>query len=105
MKLVRMFGRYIFVTIRLRDARTYGCHCILFFIIAVYVTLVHMVFPPVWGSPQLTTLYTLLKKLLPVFTLTVTYNHFDTHETPHHDMIFNHCIDRLPYRYICIADP
>ena len=28
------------------------------------------------------------------------YNHFDTHETSHHDMIFNHCIDRLPYRYV-----
>ena len=28
------------------------------------------------------------------------YNHFDTHETPHHDTIFNHCIDRLPYQYV-----
>ena len=28
------------------------------------------------------------------------YNHFDTHETPHHDTIFNHRIDRLPYRYV-----
>ena len=28
------------------------------------------------------------------------YNHFDTHETLHHDTIFNHCIDRLPYRYV-----
>ena len=28
------------------------------------------------------------------------YNHFDTHETPHHDTIFNHRIDRLPNRYV-----
>ena len=28
------------------------------------------------------------------------YNHFDTHETLHHDTIFNHRIDRLPYRYV-----
>ena len=28
------------------------------------------------------------------------YNHIDTHETQHHDMIFNHHIDRLPYRYV-----
>ena len=28
------------------------------------------------------------------------YSHFDTHETPHYDTIFNHCIDRLPYRYV-----
>ena len=28
------------------------------------------------------------------------YNHFDTHETQYHDMIFNHRIDRLPYRYV-----
>ena len=27
-------------------------------------------------------------------------NHFDTRETPHHDTIFNHRIDRLPFRYI-----
>ena len=27
------------------------------------------------------------------------YNHFDTHETLHHDMILNHHIDRLPYQY------
>ena len=26
--------------------------------------------------------------------------HFDTHETPHHDTIFNHRIDRLPNRYV-----
>ena len=28
------------------------------------------------------------------------YNHFDTHETQHHDTIFNHRIDILPYRYV-----
>ena len=28
------------------------------------------------------------------------YNHFNTHETLHHDTIFNHRIDRLPYRYV-----
>ena len=28
------------------------------------------------------------------------YNHFDTRGTPHHDMIFNHRIDRLLYRYV-----
>ena len=28
------------------------------------------------------------------------YNHFDTHETQHHDTIFNHHIDRMPYRYV-----
>ena len=28
------------------------------------------------------------------------YNHFDTHETSHHDTIFNHRIDILPYRYV-----
>ena len=27
------------------------------------------------------------------------YNYFDTHEAQHHDTIFNHCIDILPYRY------
>ena len=27
------------------------------------------------------------------------YNHFDTHETPHHDTIFNHRINRLPNQY------
>ena len=28
------------------------------------------------------------------------YNHFDTREAQHHDMIFNHCVDILPYRYV-----
>ena len=28
------------------------------------------------------------------------YNRFDTHETPHHDTIFNHRNDRLPNRYV-----
>ena len=28
------------------------------------------------------------------------YNHFNTHETQHHDTIFNHRIDRLTYRYV-----
>ena len=28
------------------------------------------------------------------------YNHFDTHETQHHHTIFNHRIDRFPYRYV-----
>ena len=28
------------------------------------------------------------------------YNHFDTHEVQHHDTIFNHRIDILPYRYV-----
>ena len=32
--------------------------------------------------------------------LKYSYNHFDTHETPHHDTIFNHRIDRLPNRYV-----
>ena len=27
------------------------------------------------------------------------YNYFNTHEAQHHDMIFNHRIDILPYRY------
>ena len=40
-------------TIRLRDARTYDCYRIFSFIIVVYVTLVHMVFQPVWGSLRL----------------------------------------------------
>ena len=51
--LVHTFGRYILVPIRLRDARTYDCHRIFSFIIAVYVTLVHTVFQPVWGSLRL----------------------------------------------------
>ena len=28
------------------------------------------------------------------------YDHFDTHEAQHHDTIFNHHIDILPYRYV-----
>ena len=31
---------------------------------------------------------------------TCLYNLFDTHEALHHDTIFNHRIDILPYRYV-----
>ena len=34
------------------------------------------------------------------YLLKHTYNHFDTHETPYHDTIFNHRIVRLSYRYV-----
>ena len=34
------------------------------------------------------------------FETCIYNNHFDTHETPHHDTIFIHRIDRLPYRYV-----
>ena len=30
------------------------------------------------------------------------YNHFDTHEAQHHDTIFNHRIDMLPYGYVSL---
>ena len=32
--------------------------------------------------------------------LKLAYDHFDTHETPHYNTIFNHLIDRLPYQYV-----
>ena len=38
------------------------------------------------------------------FETCITY-HFDTHEAQHHDTISNHCIDILPYRYVCIVHP
>ena len=34
------------------------------------------------------------------YLLKHAYNHFNTHETQHHDTIFNHRIDGLPYRYV-----
>ena len=33
------------------------------------------------------------------YLLINVYNHFDTHEAQHHDTIFNHHIDILPYRH------
>ena len=42
--LEHTFDRYILFPIRLRDARSYYCHRIFSFIIAIYVMLVHMVF-------------------------------------------------------------